>query len=156
MEAGCNGPQERTRGLCGWSGVWPPRTRGLCGWSGVWPSTGIVWLIWCLALKRNILEYGPLDGSVGGCVLYATWVRDWVILDVTQVYHVGKVYKLCRGTIYPDSRACGLRHAMVESQWLGFWCEFFWRAWIFGKDFRSMLPRSCVELGKGEIKIQSA
>jgi hypothetical protein len=25
------------------------------------------------------------------------------------------VYKLYRDKIYPDSRACGLRHAMVES-----------------------------------------
>ena len=45
---------------------------------------GTVWLIRCLAqhgdcvadpvsgFKEKILEYGPLDGSVGGCVLYAT------------------------------------------------------------------------------------
>jgi len=52
----------------------------------------------------------------GGCWLYALCVRDQVVLDATQVHRVSKVYKLCRGTIYLDSHACGLRHARVKSQ----------------------------------------
>ena len=51
----------------------------------------------------------------GGCWLYVICVRDQVVLDATQVHHVGKVYKLYRDKIYLDSRACGLRHAMLES-----------------------------------------
>ena len=47
------------------------------------------------------------------------------------------MYKLCKGVIYLDSRACGLRHATVESQWLVLvWvllCVWFWEfLWVMG------------------------
>ena len=69
----------------------------------------------------------------GGWAICPMRVRDQVVLDATQVHHVGKVYKLCRDKIYPDSCACSLRHAMVESQLLGFFlrvwcvCVFSWK-----------------------------
>ena len=72
----------------------------------------------------NEIKYPPIAVCYIGPQVVPWWlwaicsmrVRDQVVLDVTQVHHVGKVYKLCRDKIYPDSHACSLRHAIVESQ----------------------------------------
>jgi len=87
--------------------------------TGVRPRHGT-----CLAYRvMNEIKYPPIAVCYIGPLVVPWWlwaicsmrVRDQVVIDVTQVHHVGKVYKLCRDKIYPDSRACGLRHAMVKS-----------------------------------------
>ena len=89
--------------------------------NGVWPRHGncVVYRVMIFyRIKYPQLAVCYLGSWMfrGGCWLYVLCVRDQVVLDATQVHRVGKVYKLCRVIIYPDSRACGLRHAMVESQ----------------------------------------
>ena len=64
----------------------------------------------------QLCAIGPLVVPWWLWAIYPMRVRDQVVSDATQVHHMEKVYKLCRDEIYPDSHACGLMHAMVESQ----------------------------------------